>query len=63
MGGREHRFRWRGLNECRGEWVRLEVSGRVGGWRQGWARGVCNAQETSCDGAVGDSLPSDRRPF
>lgn len=43
--------------ECRGEWVRLSVAGRDRRERQGWVRGICGIQETTCDGVRGDFLP------
>ncbi|HTU11268.1 MAG TPA: SH3 domain-containing protein [Allosphingosinicella sp.] len=51
-----HPLRTRRPRECRGEWVRLSVTGRDGRERIGWVRGVCGIQETSCDGAGGDRL-------
>jgi hypothetical protein len=52
-------FEYRHPTECRGEWVRLRVTGHDRIERQAWARGVCNGQETSCDGARGDDLAPD----
>jgi hypothetical protein len=52
-------FAYRQPSDCRGEWVRLTVAGRDGRARQGWARGVCGIQETSCDGVPGDLVTDD----
>jgi hypothetical protein len=52
-------FRYRNPTECRGEWVRLTVIGRDGRERQGWVRGICGIQETTCDGVRGDLLSED----
>lgn len=52
-------FEYRHPTECRGEWVRLKVTGHDRVEREAWARGVCNSQETSCDGARGDDLAPD----
>jgi hypothetical protein len=52
-------FRYRSPTECRGEWVRLTVIGRDGHERQGWVRGICGIQETTCDGVRGDLLNED----
>ncbi len=52
-------FEYRHPTECRGEWVRLNVTGHDRVEREAWARGVCNSQETSCDGARGDDLAPD----
>ena len=49
-------FGYRNPTACRGEWVRLTVVGRDGGERQGWVRGVCALQETTCDGVQGDLI-------
>ena len=49
-------FRYRNPTECRGEWVRLTVVDRNGRERQGWVRGICGIQETTCDGVRGDLL-------
>ena len=49
-------FRYRNPTECRGEWVRLTVVDRGGRERQGWVRGICGLQETTCDGVEGDLL-------
>lgn len=59
VDGREERFAWRDLAECRGEWVRMTFTAVGAPPRQGWARGVCGGQETSCDGAKGDNLGPD----
>lgn len=53
-------FHYRHPTECRGEWVRLTVVDRDGRGRQGWVRGVCGIQETTCDGVRGDLLEEDR---
>ena len=52
-------FRYRHPTECRGEWVRLTVVDRAGRERQGWVRGICGIQETTCDGVRGDLLSAD----
>jgi hypothetical protein len=57
--GAFRRFEYRHPTECRGEWVRLKVTGHDRIEREAWARGVCNGQETSCDGARGDDLAPD----
>lgn len=57
--GVERRFAWRDLAGCRGAWVRMTFTGADGVEKSGWARGVCNSQETSCDGAKGDSLTAE----
>ena len=49
-------FNYRNPTDCNGEWVRLTVVGRDGGERQGWVRGVCGIQETTCDGVEGDLI-------
>ncbi len=49
-------FRYRNPTECRGEWVRLTVIGPDNRERQGWVRGVCGLQETTCDGVHGDLI-------
>jgi hypothetical protein len=57
--GALRRFEYRQPSECRGEWVRLKVTDHDRLEREAWARGVCNSQETSCDGARGDDLAPD----
>jgi hypothetical protein len=52
-------FRYRNPTECRGEWVRLSVVGQDGRERQGWVRGICGLQETTCDGVRGDLIDDD----
>ena len=52
-------FAYRNPTECRGEWVRLTVAGRDGRQRQGWVRGICGIQETTCDGVHGDMIGED----
>ena len=42
--------------DCDGEWVRLIFS-EGGEVRDGWFRGVCAIQETTCDSLVGDRIP------
>ena len=49
-----HPFGYRHPSACRGEWVRLKVTARDGVEREGWVRGVCGNQETTCDGVAGD---------
>lgn len=63
-----HGFGYRNPSECRGAWVRLLVTDRQGRESPAWARGVCNNQETTCDGAAGDyfeppeHMPGDTPP-
>ena len=52
-------FGYRNPTSCSGEWVRLTVVDRNGRERQGWVRGICGIQETTCDGVRGDLLSSD----
>ena len=52
-------FEYRHPTECRGEWVRLKVTGHDRIEREAWTRGVCNGQETTCEGARGDDLAPD----
>ena len=52
-------FRYRNPTECRGEWVHLTVIGQDGRERQGWVRGICGLQETTCDGVRGDLIDDD----
>jgi hypothetical protein len=49
-------FRYRHPTDCNGEWVRLTAIGPDGRERQGWVRGICGIQETTCDGVHGDLL-------
>ncbi len=49
-------FGYRNPTECRGEWVRLTVVGPDRRERQGWVRGICGIQETTCDGIRGDLI-------
>ena len=55
-------FAYRQPSACRGEWVRLLVTGRDGREREGWVRGVCGLQETTCDGVQGDMIAQDDLP-
>ena len=55
-GGTLMQFRYRHPTDCRGEWVRLTVIGRDGREREGWVRGICGIQETTCDGVQGDLI-------
>ena len=41
------------LIDCDGEWVRIAWREEAAS-RTGWFRGVCGAQETTCDGVRGD---------
>ena len=52
-------FGYRHPTACRGEWVRLTVVGQDRRERQGWVRGVCGLQETTCDGIRGDTITID----
>lgn len=55
-------FGYRQPMECRGKWVRLLVTDMRGREREAWARGVCNSQETTCDGgAEGDYFDNDSK--
>lgn len=47
-----HRMR---LIDCSGEWARIAWAA-PNGERQGWFRGICGSQWTTCDGAGGDFL-------
>jgi hypothetical protein len=55
-GGGGQFMRHRNPSACRGEWVRLMVTGGDGVERQAWVRGVCGSQETTCDGVQGDHI-------
>jgi hypothetical protein len=57
-----HTFTYRLPSDCRGEWVRLLVTGRDGREQQAWVRGVCGMQATTCDGMQGDPIPPDDLP-
>lgn len=52
-------FAYRNPTDCRGEWVRLTVVGEDRREQQGWVRGICGAQETTCDGVRGDLIADD----
>ena len=61
--GGEHPMRYRHLLDCRGEWVKMLFTDHQSREREGWARGVCNSLETSCDGDGGDTFkPNEERP-
>ena len=47
---------------CRGEWIRLTVTGHDRRPREAWVRGVCGMQETTCDGVPGDLIDYDDLP-
>lgn len=49
-------FGYRNPGDCKGEWVKLRVTGRDKVERDGWVSGICGAQETSCDGVQGAML-------
>jgi hypothetical protein len=49
-------FRYNHPTECSGEWVRLTAIGRDGSEQEGWVRGICGIQETTCDGVHGDLI-------
>ena len=55
-GGTLMQFHYRHPTSCMGEWVRLTVIGQDRRERQGWVRGICGIQETTCDGVRGDLL-------
>lgn len=57
-----HTFDYRLPSDCRGEWVRLLVTGHDRREQVAWARGVCGIQTTTCDGMQGDSIPPDDLP-
>lgn len=62
-GGEIRPFTYRNPSECRGKWVKLLVADHDRREREGWARGVCNGQETTCDGgADGDYYDADVMP-
>lgn len=48
-------FPYRQPSDCHGEWVKLRVTPKDGAERDGWVRGICANQETTCDGVQGDS--------
>lgn len=58
----DHMFDYRLASDCRGEWVRLLVTGHDRRERPAWVRGVCGNQATTCDGMQGDPIPYDRVP-
>jgi hypothetical protein len=55
-------FAYRHPTACRGEWVKLTVVGHDGREREGWVRGICGIQETTCDGVQGDMVDYDDLP-
>ena len=55
-------FHYRLPSDCRGEWVRLLVTGHDRAERPAWVRGVCGQQATTCDGMQGDPIPHDQVP-
>lgn len=57
-----HQISYRHPSACRGEWVRLRVAGRDGREREGWLRGICDNQDTSCGGVAGDLLDYEKLP-
>lgn len=57
-----HEIGFRHPTACRGEWVRLTVTGHDGVAREAWVRGVCGLQETTCDGVRGDPIDYDDLP-
>jgi len=61
-GGERHELGYRNPTACRGEWVRLTVTGHDGRAREAWVRGVCGNQETTCDGVTGDWIDYDDLP-
>lgn len=64
--GAYHRFTFRTPVRCKGHWVQLHVKGHDGVERLAWARGICDVQETTCDGGTyetrGDRLSEDKLP-
>lgn len=45
-------FSYRQPMECRGRWMRLLVTDMHRREREAWVRGICNGQETTCDGGA-----------
>ncbi|HEX8642068.1 MAG TPA: SH3 domain-containing protein [Allosphingosinicella sp.] len=60
--GERHELGYRNPTACRGEWVRLTVTGHDGRPREAWVRGLCGMQETTCDGVPGDLIDYDDLP-
>jgi hypothetical protein len=60
--GERHEFAVANPTACRGEWLRLTVTGHDGRPREAWIRGVCGNQETTCDGVPGDLIDYDDLP-
>lgn len=58
-------FTYRHPIDCKGHWVQLTVAGQDKRERIAWTRGVCEIQETTCDGGLhrvhGDMLPVEAR--
>lgn len=63
-GGRP--FDYRNPVDCKGHWVQLTVAGQDRRERIAWTRGICDIQETTCDGGLhrthGDTLPIEKLP-
>jgi hypothetical protein len=47
-----HPFTYRHPVDCKGHWVQLTVAGQDGRERIAWTRGICEGQETTCDGGI-----------
>ena len=58
----DHAVAYRLPSDCRGELVRLLVTGHDRAERPAWVRGVCGNQATTCDGMQGDPIPYDEVP-
>lgn len=56
-----HPFTYRHPIDCKGHWVQLTVAGRDKRERIAWTRGVCEIQETTCDGGI-HNVRGDFRP-
>jgi len=58
-------FTYRHPVDCKGHWVQLTVAGQDKRERIGWTRGICDSQETTCDGGIhsvhGDLMPAEAR--
>ncbi|MDQ4087825.1 MAG: SH3 domain-containing protein [Pseudomonadota bacterium] len=60
--GERHDLGYSHPTACRGEWVKLTVTGHDGRAREAWVRGVCGNQETTCDGVPGDLIDYEDLP-
>lgn len=57
-----HPFDYRHPIDCKGHWVKLTVSGQDRRERIAWTRGICDIQETTCDGGLHETRGDIRRP-